>query len=113
MMNPNGIKMIVESTKDFYSWLAYGSGYVEDNDDALKIEVARVDDPIVFITDTEITQQFSILEDDSNGNTIREYGLAVAEIGPIASTLTYAPIEKNPLVFVLIQINTRFRNVVV
>ncbi|MDD3093555.1 MAG: hypothetical protein PHC31_10410 [Clostridia bacterium] len=109
--NSNGISEIVDASKDLFTHLAYGAGSVADNATSLVSEVDRADTPTMFSYSDRFELQFQIDETEGNGNTIREYGLAVSDVGDISSTLTYAPIEKNALVYVLIQLTTNFRSI--
>lgn len=110
--NTNGINSFVDVTKDMFTYLAYGSGTVTDNATELISEIDRSNNYTMFSYSDRFELQFQLDETESNSNTIREYGLAITDVGDIVSTLTYAPIEKNALIYVLIQITTIFRNVV-
>ena len=109
--NETGISTIVNEIDDLFTYLAYGSGTVADNDSSLDTEIARADTPSVITKSNYFDLQFTIDETTSNGETIREYGLATASTGDISSTDNYAPIEKIALVFVLLNIRTVVSNI--
>jgi len=108
--NTSAISTIVNASDDLFMYLAYGSGVVLDNATALTTEIARADTPSVITKSNYFDLQFTIDETTSNGNTIVEYGLAVANTGDISSTDNYAPIEKIALIFALINIRTTVSN---
>jgi len=105
-LNTNGVTTIISSINNVFDYLSYGTGVVADNAIALTTEVDRADTPSVITGSNYFDLQFSIDETTSNGNTIKEYGLAVAATGDISSTDNYAPIEKIALIYVILNVRT-------
>ncbi len=108
--NDNAWATMINELEPIWGYLAYGSGTVLDNAVALDVEIDRNDDLNTIPGTNSFQLQFTIDETEGNGNTFREYGLAKADVGDISSTLNYAPVEKNSLVYVLAVINVVLNN---
>jgi hypothetical protein len=108
--NNDGHSTIVQGTKNLFGYLAYGTGAVADNATSLVTEIDRMDSPIVEDFDNYFNLVFTLLENEGNGNLIKEYGLSTTDAGDIASTSVYAPIDKNNLIYLTIYIKVLFEN---
>ena len=109
--NMNGFHTMSEAFKNTCGYLAYGTGEVSDDSTSLVSEVGRVSLSEVYSEiDNYFELKFVIDKSTSNGNIIKEWGLATASTGNISSTDTYAPIEKNNKVYITIYVRTTWDN---
>lgn len=104
--NQDGFDNIIDSTKDLWGYLAYGSGEVGDNDSSLETELDRLSVSAVNINDDYFQLKFILDENTANGELVRELGLAKENTGDISSTELSYPIDKNNTLYILYYIKT-------
>jgi hypothetical protein len=100
--NTNGLQTMMDEIYTSYTYIAYGSGTVADNDTFLDTEIDRA----ARVEATRYNQFFEcvyvIPSTDSNGEVITEWGLARADVGDIDSSFNNYPMEKTASYEILI-----------
>lgn len=108
--NNNAFTHIMNMIDDSFDYLAYGTGSVSDDATSLVTEIGRIVYENKAINIPILTMDYFIDENTSNGEIIREYGLAKLSTGDISSTTTYSPIEKSKMIYVQIISNIILKN---
>lgn len=109
--NDNAILEIMNEIYDDYSYLVYGTGSVADNATSLVTEIDRA----ALVEATRYSGFFECIYaigvGDGNDEILLEFGMAKADVGNIATTFVYYPIEKNSSYEILITTRTIIRNI--